>query len=59
MRGERGAAFKLFVANVALEDLESVLSRNRGLMNAEFDLRSSNLRRDSVDAPRMNLKFTK
>lgn len=56
MRRQCRTAFKLFVANVALENLESILSRNGWLVNSEFNLRSRDLWSDAVDAPGMNLK---
>ena len=49
-------AFKLFVANVALENLESILSRNGRLVNSELNLRRTDLWSDAVHAPGMNLK---
>ena len=48
--------FKLFVANVALENLESIVSRNGRLVNSKFNLRRTDLWCDAVDAPGMNLK---
>ncbi len=56
MRRKSRTSFKLFVANVALEDFKSIMPRNGRLVNSEFNLRSTDLWSDTVDAPGMNLK---